>query len=177
MTQDISAALDDVYRLCVRDKGFNNPLTREVASLIIRFKGVQAKRVLDEIVRAQNAQSRGVSADTTSVPTTPEPPQPKKPLPQEPKPSNPPASQKSPASASPPPPSVSPVVEAKPNVIDPEEVKGLTAMSVADKYDRLTLIATLLKVKPAEKPEGYTDRQIAAIILNQFKNADKSKRT
>lgn len=178
MTQDLSEALDNAYRLSVRDRGFNNPLTREIASLIIRFRGVQAKRVLDEIVRAQNAQSRGASADTSAQGIVHEPPQPdaqlKKPLPQEPKQVSP-SQPQAPTRENPLPPSANPVAEAD-VIIEYEEIKGQNAMSVADKFPRASLVATLLKIKPAEKPEGYTDRQIAAIILNAYKNANKSKR-
>lgn len=182
MTQDLSEALDNAYRLSVRDRGFNNPLTREIASLIIRFRGVQAKRVLDEIVRAQNAQSRGASADsfgdTSAQGIVPEPPQPdaqlKKPLPQEPKQVSQ-SQPQAPTRENPLPPSANPVAEAD-VIIEYEEIKGQNAMSVADKFPRASLVATLLKIKPSEKPEGYTDRQIAAIILNAYKNANKPKR-
>jgi hypothetical protein len=175
MTEELSAALELAYRLSVRDRGFNNPLTREIAALIIRFKGVQAKRVLDEIVRAQNALSKGVSVDSLAMVTTPEPPQPeaqpKKSQPQEAKnqKATPKSENQQPLSDSPP----AAVVE----VITSEDIKGMTALSVSEKYPRAVLVKTLSKVKPAEKPEGYTERQIAAIILNQFKNADKLKRT
>lgn len=183
MTQELSDTLDNAYRLSVAENGFNNALTREIASLIIRFKGVKAKKVLDEIVRAQNALSRGVSADTTSVPAIPEPPQPdaqlKKPFPQEPKPSP----EKSPQATKPPkvenlpPPSfASPVVGANDLLLEYSEIKGMSAMTLADRHPRAILVATLAKIKPSEKPDAYTDRQLAAIILNVFKNADKSKR-
>lgn len=168
---EILTLLEQAYRLSVSSRGVNNPLTREIGSLYIRYKGGNARHILAELVRAVNLQSRGGSADNSLPkiePTNTVLPEPipaseeKKPLPQT-TPETPPASPPQPF--------------ANPAAINLEELRGLTANLISERYSAQQIRATVeLKAKPdtGKTWDDYTPRQQAAFLVKLVKALPKA---
>lgn len=166
--------LEQAYRLAVINRGVNHPLTRELGSIYVRHKGggAQAQRILSELVRAVNLQSRGGSAEN-SLPvleaTTAAPPaEEKKPSPQTTAPTIPLASL--------PPSSANPAAPNTGTLIDLSELKGLTANSIAERFKAGDIRATVeSKAKPdtGKTWDDYTPRQQAAFLVKLVKALPK----
>lgn len=178
-------ALKGAYKTAYEEIGINNPLTREIGGLIVRFSRGQGAQVLEELKRAVNQsrqQTTGKPATSYEVfihPLQAAKPQAGEQVAQEQEnqsqPLSPVAAADEPGQepAEGPEGPGEPVAPPAPVVPFDIDLSKTTANAIAKEYSKGEIIATLtvkgIKPEPGKSFDEFNPRQLAALLINQGK--------